>query len=178
MYEDLHQRRDALLSANSGLTPAANGSPAPKAADGERGQALRRSCSSFKRAPSLDPGACAPLCAATSDTIVHVIRLCPSHTSFGSLPAWLAVHRLPMVLLRSICKGMRLLGKKGGEKNSRARRRYTPKFAVSEGVAEPVEEMAAVLDAMAAARALARRNAGLVRAQPTWTEKQARLPCS
>lgn len=48
---------------------------------------------------------------------------------------------------------------------------------MSEGVAEPVEEMAAVLDAMAAARALAARNAGLVRAQPTWTEKQARLAC-
>ena len=51
--------------------------------------------------------------------------------------------------------------------------RYTPKFAVADGVGEPVEEMAAVLEALAAARALAKRNAGLVVAQPTWTEKQA-----
>ncbi|KAK9838252.1 hypothetical protein WJX81_000293 [Elliptochloris bilobata] len=95
-YEQLHQRRDALLTAEPALVPAANGAAA---ADGrERGQALRRSCSSFK---------------------------------------------------------------------------YTPKFAVVEDVAEPVEEMAAVLEAMAAARTLAQRNASFVRAQPTWTEKQA-----
>ena len=55
-------------------------------------------------------------------------------------------------------------------------RRYTPKFAVVEDVAEPVEEMAAVLEAMADARTLAQRNAGFVRAQPNWAEKQARRP--
>lgn len=82
VYEDLHQRRDALLSANAGLTPAANGAPAPEAADSERGQALRRSCSSFKCEPSLDSGTGAPLCATTSDAVVHVIPLCQSHTFF------------------------------------------------------------------------------------------------
>lgn len=55
-------------------------------------------------------------------------------------------------------------------------RRYTPKFAVVEDAAEPVEEMAAVLEAMADARTLAQRNAGFVRAQPNWAEKQARRP--
>ena len=54
-----------------------------------------------------------------------------------------------------------------------AARRYTPKFAVADGVGEPIEEMAAVLEALAAAKKLAARNAGLVVAQPTWTEKQA-----
>lgn len=107
VYEDLHQRRDALLSANPGLTtPAANGAPAPEAADGERGQALRRSCSSFKCEPSLDPGAFAPLCASTSATIVPVVLLCPSHTSLATLPAWLAVYQLRRVLLRAVCKGV------------------------------------------------------------------------
>jgi len=44
---------------------------------------------------------------------------------------------------------------------------------VADGVGEPIEEMAAVLEALAAAKKLAARNAGLVVAQPTWTEKQA-----
>ena len=51
-YEQLHERRDALLGADPALQLSANGAAAPDG--GPRGQALRRSCSSFKcAAPAL-----------------------------------------------------------------------------------------------------------------------------
>ena len=73
-YEQLHQRRDALLCADPALLPAANGAAAPD--DGAPGQALRRSCSSFKCAASL---------VSTTAASRHSVPACKHNSSFKVL---------------------------------------------------------------------------------------------